>query len=94
MSCTSKAWIVGTERHLHHVEQTFCDLASLIRLARRLVSGHLDWRVVVGSADDEICPGHDAALIGPVMMRESAARGFDDANPFGWDLSWSRVNIR
>ncbi len=61
-------------------------LPSLMRMRRCLVRGHLDRRIVVGGADDEIRLGHDAPLIGPVVMRESPTRRFDDANSFGWGL--------
>jgi hypothetical protein len=74
MRRAAKAWIVGTECHLNHVEQTFCHLAFLDEMGRCLVSGHLDRRVIIGSAGDEIRLRHDAAFIGPVVMRERAGR--------------------
>ncbi len=69
MGSASKTWIVGAKRHLDHVEQALGHLPSLIRLVRSLMRGHLDRRVVIGSPYDEICLGHDPALIGPVVMR-------------------------
>ena len=39
-------------------------------------------RIVVGGADDQVDLGQDAALVGPVVMRERAARRFDTADPF------------
>src|SRR5215208_5622482 len=86
MGRAAEAWIVGAERHLHHVEQTLRHFAVLNEMGRRLVRGHLDRRVVVCGADDEICPGNDAALVSPVVMRESTARRLDDSDPFRRDL--------
>lgn len=83
MGRAAKARIVGLERPLHHVEQALCHLPILDQAGRCFVRGHLDPRVVVGGADNEIRFGHDAPFIGPVMMRESAARRFDKAGPLG-----------
>ena len=76
------------------LSKTFRHLAFLNEIRRRLVRGHLDRRVIVGGADDQICPGHNAALIGPVVMRESPARRLDNSNSFGRNLRWLGVNVR
>ena len=94
MSGTPKAWIIGTKSHLHHVKQTFIHDAVFDETRRRLVRGHLDRGIVVGGANDEIHFGYKSPLIGPVMMRERAARRLNDADPLRWNLSRLRVNIR
>ena len=69
MSGTPKAWVIGTERHLNHVEQPLGHIPILDETRRRLLRGHLDRRVVVGGAHDEIRLGHAPQFIGPVVMR-------------------------
>ena len=76
------------------LSRLFIHIAIFYETRRRFVRGHLDRRVVVGGANDEIHFGNNAPFIGPVMMRERAARRFDDANSFGRNLSRLGVNIR
>ena len=94
MGGAPKAWIVGAKRHLDHVEQTLIHIAIFNETRCSFMCGHLNWRVVVGGANDEINFGHNAPFIGPVVMRERAARCFDDADSFRWSLSRLGVNIR
>ena len=93
MGGASKAGIVGAEGHLNPVEQTLTYLAILDQIQRRFVGGHLDRCVIICCAHDQVRPGHQAALIGPVVMRERPARRFDDANPLGWNHHRLRVDI-
>ena len=94
MGGTSKAGIVGAKCHLDHVQQSFGHLAFLDQTRRGLVRGHLNRRIIIGRTDDEIRLGHDAALIGPVMVREGAARRLDNSNSFSGNLSRFGVNVR
>src|SRR5689334_7859088 len=93
MRSTPKTWIVGTEGHLDHIQQTFGYLAFLNQMRCGSMRGHLDRSVVVGSTDDEIRFGHDAAFIRPVVMRQSPARRINDANSFRGSLSRLGVNV-
>src|SRR5512133_1313872 len=94
MRRASKEGVIGTERHLYHVEKTFIYLAFFNEIPRRLLGGHLNWRVIVGGTDDEIRLGYNAALIGPVVMRESPARRFDNSDSFVRNLRRLGMNVR
>ena len=94
MGCAPKARVICTERHLDHVEQTFGDIAVFNQTRRRLLGGHLDRCVVVGRANDEIRFGHNTPLIGPVVMRESRARCFDNTDSLRWGLGRFPVDVR
>ena len=47
--------------HLHHVKQAFGYLTFLDKTCRGLMRGHLNRRVVVGGANDQIRLGNDPA---------------------------------
>src|SRR3990172_7223421 len=87
MGGAPKTWIVRAKRHFHHVEQAFSYVAIFDETLRRFLGGHLNRRVVVSGAYDEIRFGHDPPFIGPVMMRESPARRFDNAHTLRRNLS-------
>jgi hypothetical protein len=94
MGRAPKAWVVGSERHFHHVEQALGHFSFLDEACRGLMRGHLDRRIVVGGAHDEIRLGHNAALIGPVVMGKSPARRFDNSDALGWSLRRPGVHVR
>ena len=73
VSGATEAWIIGTECHLDHVEQTFVDLATFDEILRGFLGGHLDRRVVIGGAHDQVDLGEQTLFIRPVVMRERTA---------------------
>ncbi len=71
------AGVVGAERHLHHVELALVDVAALDDALGGVADGEVDAGVVVRRRDDEVHLGHDAVLVGVVVVDEVAARGLD-----------------
>ena len=95
MGGTAETGIVSSEGHFDHVQHAFGhDGALLDQTAGRFINGHAHGRVIIGGAHDEIHLGHHAALIGPVMMRQGAARRLDTAHAFGRLLGGNDMEIR
>src|SRR5450756_1746328 len=82
----AEAGVVGTERHLDHVQRTLTDLgAALDQAFGGLLQGHRDGGVVVGGADDEVDVGDHALLVGLVVVVERAARRLDHTDALAHD---------
>jgi hypothetical protein len=94
VSCATETWVKRANHAFHPVEHALGHILARQVFVGDLLETAIHGQRVVRGGDNEVCAGHHAVVIDFVVVDQSAARRFNNADAFGFIGLGFGANVR